>query len=61
MGHWKNDKMDGVGKYFWSTGVTYEGQWQENFPQGDGVHVDKDGKTVQVHCETGKCSPIRND
>ena len=62
IGQWKDDKMDGTGKYFyWSNGTSYEGQWQNNLPQGDGVHIDKDGKAVAVHCEQGDCSPIEKN
>lgn len=32
---------------FFSTGSSYEGHWQNNLQQGDGIHIDKNGKVAK--------------
>lgn len=43
-GEFKNDKIEGYGKFIWSDNKTYEGEWIDNCLNGFGVFI-KTGKT----------------
>ena len=37
-----NDKKEGQGKYSWSNGDWYEGEWKAGLRHGHGIYVWKD-------------------
>jgi hypothetical protein len=37
-GDWKNGKREGCGRLIDNEGDTYEGQWVDNQPHGDGTY-----------------------
>ena len=38
-GNWMADKRNGVGKYTYVNGDTYEGDWENNLRHGHGVYT----------------------
>jgi len=36
IGEFKNGKRNGIGKFFWYNGDSYEGQWHNNLVHGLG-------------------------
>jgi antitoxin component YwqK of YwqJK toxin-antitoxin module len=44
-GGWKNNKYEGVGKYFRDDGsLNYDGEWTNNMKNGKGKYYYADGK-----------------
>jgi hypothetical protein len=43
IGHWKNDEINGFGRYFYPNGNIYEGEWQDNLRHGKGLMIYNDG------------------
>ena len=42
QGQYNNDKKEGQGKYSWSNGDWYEGEWKAGLRHGHGIYVWKD-------------------
>ena len=42
QGAYNNDKKEGQGKYSWSNGDWYEGEWKAGLRHGHGIYVWKD-------------------
>ena len=47
-GEFKDDKMDGAGKFTFASGAIYEGSWQGGEYHGYGVFRWPDGRSYQV-------------
>ena len=58
VGEWKNDNMNGLGKYEWADGSYYEGSWKNDLPNGDGVYVFKNGEKFKGHWIDGYCEAL---
>jgi hypothetical protein len=52
-GDFKDDKIEGVGKFKWSENKIYEGEWKDNCLHGFGVFI-KTGKTYIGYFENDK-------
>ena len=46
-GDWKEDKMDGYGRYQFTSGAVYTGQWVEGQMKGQGKMVYADGTSYE--------------
>ena len=47
VGLWKNDKMNGFGKYNFASGAVYEGDFKDNVFHGQGQYTFPDGATYR--------------
>jgi hypothetical protein len=42
-----DNKIEGVGKYIWIDGRSYEGSWKNNNMHGHGIYAWKDGRRYE--------------
>ena len=47
MGEWKNNKIEGVGKYYFYNGTRYEGEWKNNKREGYGIFYYSNGNKLE--------------
>jgi hypothetical protein len=43
IGHKKNEKKEGSGRYIWPEGCSYDGNWKDDKMEGNGVFTQVDG------------------
>eukprot|EP00344_Euplotes_crassus_P005171 CAMPEP_0197001672 /NCGR_PEP_ID=MMETSP1380-20130617/6320_1 /TAXON_ID=5936 /ORGANISM="Euplotes crassus, Strain CT5" /LENGTH=268 /DNA_ID=CAMNT_0042419433 /DNA_START=51 /DNA_END=853 /DNA_ORIENTATION=- len=54
-GQWSQDnKRHGRGKCIWKNGAVYEGNWENNFPEGHGRIIHEDGDMYEGFWRKGK-------
>lgn len=58
VGEWKNDMMDGFGKYEWADGCYYEGAWKNDKQNGSGIFITKDRKVIEGYWVNGYCEDL---
>jgi len=44
VGHWKDNKMCGVGKINYTNGTWYQGQFANNEYHGEGIYQDQEDR-----------------
>ena len=53
IGQWKDGLRDGIGKFTWNNGDTYEGTWVEDKRHGQGIYVWHDGSKYKGNYSHG--------
>ena len=43
IGEWKQDKIEGKGKFIHPNGDYYDGEWQNSKANGKGIYYDNNG------------------
>ena len=60
-GHYKHDKKNGFGKYFWKDGTTYEGYFLNDLKHGEGIVSYGDGRTARLQWFEGAVVPRQKE
>ena len=50
--------MHGIGKFVWSDGGYYEGSWEFNKQEGEGIFVFKNGEIFKGYWKGGICEEL---
>lgn len=58
IGQWKDDEMDGFGRYEWADGSYYEGPWKNGNQNGYGIYVFKNGEVFKGYWDDGYCEAL---